>query len=204
MSTQEEHRPVLPHLSAMLLALRYMPTPANVLELGLGGGALQRFFNHFYPESTITTVELDRKIIEIYREFFDCPNGSEYIIEADAQTEICNHKTIDLLIIDLFSERGSPEFLYEEPFYKSCFDAVSKDGVIVINLLPELQMQTIQVTALLEAISGFSCRVFSCPGYRNRIIMCAKAELPRLEYTQELNDFCQERFINLNDIVEIK
>src|SRR5688572_15116631 len=42
----------------------------NVLMVGLGGGSVQRAYEHYYPQVTIETVEIDAMVVRIAKEYF--------------------------------------------------------------------------------------------------------------------------------------
>ncbi len=207
MDLQHPHLPVLPHLHGMLLSLYFHDKPLqNILELGLGGGALQRFFAHHFPEAQCHSIELDKRVIENYLNFF--ANGVESpqapITQANAQLAIKQHTNIDLLFVDLFSGNAPPSFINDPQFYKDCFNTLSEQGLIIVNLLPVGEIQTLDVEDLLRATGGFSPVIFSIPKYKNRILIAAKRPLGMLSLTPKLQKFCQQHNIDLMNLIQLK
>jgi spermidine synthase len=46
----------------------FQPNPSRALMIGLGGGTFNRVFGQAYPQASLTTVELDRKVQELATE----------------------------------------------------------------------------------------------------------------------------------------
>lgn len=193
-------KPILPHLSAMLLVLRYIPKPDRILELGLGGGSLQRFMRHHFPQCTITSIENNPQVISLFQQWFNDLNQKHHIICGDAQQEIGNHNEQQLIFIDLFSKSGSPDFVSSIDFYMDCLTALQTNGALVINLITQYQTQ-IDVTCDLLKQLNLNIRVFSIPGFQNRIIMASREELPVIDYDAQLNHMAREYDLNLNAVV---
>ena len=63
--------------------------PASVLQLGLGGGDINRFITTVLPKTQLATVELNQTVIDIYRDFF-CLKGKEELIAMPAQDFLQN------------------------------------------------------------------------------------------------------------------
>lgn len=197
-------QPVLPHIHAMLLALYYQNTPIRVVELGLGGGALARYFEHMFPSTAMTSVEFNEPVVDNYKKYFN-PTNTHKIIIGDAQLRIRELSQIDLLFVDLFDASGSPDFVYESSFYKHCLNALSDKGVLIINEVPSLQMQADVVFDLVKELVNVQPDVFSAPGFKNRILLIpTKLVAKELHYNDELLAFADKFGVNLNCITKIR
>lgn len=206
MDLSQPSKLVLPHLHGMALSLYYMLQPKSVLELGLGGGALQRFFHHFFPDTQFHSIELDPKIIEHFLNFFadGLNNPEQQVTQADAQEAIKHYQNLDLLFVDLFSDNAPPEFINDRRFYEDCFNALSPAGLIVINLLPVAEIQTMDVEYLLTEISRFTPAIFSIPQYKNRILIASRQALPKIPFDTQLQNICRQYQLDLMNIVQLK
>ncbi|MCY7296791.1 hypothetical protein [Alteromonas sp. a30] len=207
MDMSDPHIPVLPHLHGMLLSLYYLDTkPQKMFELGLGGGALQRFFHHHFPTASFCSAELDERVIDYYVKFFaDTIEAPEsYIVHANAQDIVQHESDIDLLFVDLFSGSAPPDFINDISFYENCFNAINDSGIVVINLLPLGEIQTLDVESLLLKVSGYTPAIFSIPFYKNRILIAAKRRLGRIPFTQKFQQFCEKLDIELMNILQLK
>ena len=56
----------------LLAPLMWNPNPSRILMIGLGGGVLPRFLNAVYPDIEIDVVEVDARVTELARRYFDC------------------------------------------------------------------------------------------------------------------------------------
>ena len=81
---------------------------------------------------------------------------------------------------------------------------MSPEGLIVINLLPVAEIQTMDVEYLLTEISGFTPAIFSIPQYKNRILMSARRALPKIPLDKQLQSLCQQYQLDLMNIVQMK
>lgn len=197
---QAPWKPILPHLSAMLLVLRYIPRPDKILELGLGGGSMQRFIQHHFQQCTITSIENNPQVIRLFQQWFNDSNQKHHIVCGDAQLEIGKYQEQQLIFIDLFSKSGSPDFVSSIDFYQVSLAALQTNGILVINLITQYQTQ-IDLTCVLLKQLNLNLRIFSIPGFQNRIIIASRKELPCIDYDPQLNQMVREYDLNLNAVV---
>jgi len=216
MDIHQPHKLVLPHLHGMLLSLYFNPNPQKVLELGLGGGAIQRFFGHYFPATQCHSVELDKQIIDYFLQYFSgnlslpssTPNpltlSSEHITHGDARKVIKHHRHADLLFIDLFSGNAPPKFINDPQFYQDCLTSLSEDGLMIINLLPLGEVQTLIVEEILTKLTGFPPAIFSIPQYKNRIIMSGRFSLGHLPFNTKLQTVAKQYQLDLMNVIQLK
>lgn len=204
MDKKQPHAPVLPHLSAMIMALFYQPMPKNILEMGLGGGALRRFFGHHFPSANMASIELEPSIISTYHEFFNPNADVQNIVLGDAVEEIKNQESLDIAFVDLFSQASSPEFLQREDFYRDCLKSLTPEGVLVVNLISPLAMENQVIIDMLESILEVPVKVFSVPGFKNKVVMASRKKLSHIPYDASLMTMSQRFQLSLNDIIEMK
>ncbi|MBC3766023.1 fused MFS/spermidine synthase [Neptunicella marina] len=183
MDKSQPQRLVLPHLNPMMLALYYRPTVSNVLGLGLGGGALERYLLD-RSEISLTSVELNPTIIDCYRNYFAIDDKPHNIVQADAQGYVTNATDIDLLLVDLFDHQSNPAFLSEPEFYQQCMQALTPNGLLVVNLLPVFDLQLYDIEDMLEELFDSQVLCFSVPGYINRILICSRQPLADIPFDQ--------------------
>ena len=174
----------LPYMQAMLASLCFnrAADSASVLQLGLGAGAINRFFEHYLPQLQLTTVELKPVVVDIYKTFFWCENKAaktqEQIVVENAldYLTVTKESSSDLILCDLYTEQGLPDFLLEQQFYQSVYRVLSADGVLVINTgHRSVELLQRMFNPLREF---FTYLIFSeLLGYENIIIYASNAEL---------------------------
>lgn len=117
-------------------ALYLQPKPERVLMIGLGGAGFHRLFAAAFPESTLQTVELDPKVLEL------CETRMEFKPTAKTPVAIMdgrmfvkrNKEQWDWLILDAFRGGFVPPHLKTEEFYRECAARLSDRGVFISNL----------------------------------------------------------------------
>ena len=200
MSLKMPWQPVLPHLSALLLCFYYLPAPKKALELGLGGGSIQRFFRYHFPESTLLSVEYSEKVIALFRRWFNEGYANYQVIQQDARQAITDAALQDLIFIDLFAKQGTPDFVYTEHFYRQCMQALDPKGLLAINLISGSYLQSELVFDMLRSLN-LNFRVFSVPGYQNKIVLASQCALPAIRYDDNLEHLARRYGLNLNAVV---
>lgn len=210
----QPYKPLLPHLNAVLMALRYhlltqhastkRSDDLNVLELGLGAGSLPRFFSYHFPTSRITSIENNPLVVSLFQAWFSetvaASRAQHDIVTADASKQITKCKNQDLVFVDLFAKHGSPDFVSTIHFYQQCINALKKHGILTINLIAQYQMQFEMTQDMLQRLN-LHVRTFFIPGYQNKVIIAARQPLPFLHYDDSLLQFAQKYALDLNQIV---
>jgi predicted membrane-bound spermidine synthase len=109
----------------------------NILILGGGGYTLSEYLARTYPKSIIDTVEIDPKLIEIAKEYFDydeLPNAHN--ITGDAR-HFMNHTDAqyDIVIVDVFSDTNIPFFMVTNEYGNAIKKLLKKDGIALVNVI---------------------------------------------------------------------
>ncbi len=106
--------------------------------LHLGGGActLARYLASVYPDARQVVVELDGKLAELVREWFDLPRAPLLRIrvgEARAVTETLTEDSRDLVVRDVFAGSTTPEPLLTAEFTAHVRRVLAPRGIYVVN-----------------------------------------------------------------------
>ena len=114
-----------------------------MLIVGLGGGAMVHFYEHYDPEVKVDAVEIDEKVVELADKYFDVrTRKNTKIITEDAFKYFEADQTrYDVIYMDAFlkpSEEtdatGQPLRLKTIEFYKGLGEHLTPEGIVVINL----------------------------------------------------------------------
>jgi spermidine synthase len=127
----------LAYTRAMMGFLMFKPTPAEVLMIGLGGGSLAKFIRKQRPQTRITAVEIDPRVIATARTHFELPpdDATLRVIEADGALYVRQHPgSADVILLDGFDAGNQVEALATQTFYAACRRVLRPDGVLVVNL----------------------------------------------------------------------
>ena len=166
----------------MMGFLLFAPRPREILMLGLGGGSLAKFCHRHLPDTRITVVENDSCVVELRHEFMVPPDderlrvvvddGAGYVARCDSQP--------DVMLVDAFDLHGYAASIASGDFYAMAREALSRDGVLVANLVGERadrlhHMEAIRGAfgdaALLLPVPGDGndlCFAFRNPGFTPR------------------------------------
>jgi spermidine synthase len=127
----------LAYTRAMMGFLMFNPMPQEVLMIGLGGGSLAKFIRKQRPQTHITAVEIDPRVIAAARAHFELPPDDEAlsVIEADGALYVRQHPaSADVILLDGFDAGNQVEALATQTFYNACRRALKPGGVLVVNL----------------------------------------------------------------------
>ncbi len=193
MLVQQPAQLLLPYLQCMLTALVFNPKPSRLLNLGMGGGAFNRFFNAFAPELEIDSVEQDPRVAAIAEQYFGVATGECHIETAEqflarsvAGGE--GERSYDLVLCDLYSEDALPQFLRTPQPYQYLAQLTEDSSVIAINLLPNSEQELLEVMQLARAAFGFTA-LLEVPDYRNIVLLASTQSLTMRQDWAALKDW---------------
>ena len=114
------------------------PSTFRLRALHLGGGAcsLARYFHSVYPDARQVVVELDGKLAEYVRGWFDLPKAPLLRLrvgEARAVTETLTGDTRDFIIRDVFAGALTPRPLTTAEFTTHIRRVLAPGGLYVVN-----------------------------------------------------------------------
>ncbi len=124
----------------MMGFLLFRKRPRNVLMLGLGGGSLVKYCYRHLPDTRLTVVEIDPRVIAL-RSHFQVPRDDSRltVVNADGCTYVKSliggGKSIDVLLVDAFDRFGIAASVTEKLFLRDAKRALSSGGIFVMNLL---------------------------------------------------------------------
>jgi spermidine synthase len=121
------------HLVPILCSLQQLK-PESVLQLGLGGGDINRFITTTLPHTQLLTVEMNQAVIDAYQRFF-CLKGKEELLALPAQDFLQNNQQqFPFVLWDIY-----PLF---DGWQQAMQKTLQQTGTILINLSqPEYQQQ---------------------------------------------------------------
>jgi hypothetical protein len=161
----------------------------EVLILGSGIGTIDHFLGKMLGGKVkITSVELDKKIVDIGKEYFGF--GAENSVIADAKKYVLDHSKevnkYDLIIIDINntdqSQGISPPPVFFDRDYLNAIHAMLKDtGCYIINLMARSIKSYISTLKELEETFPLVFMVENNEDL-NKIHFCFKSKLDNQEY----------------------
>ena len=127
----------LAYTRAMMGFLMFNPLPQDVLMIGLGGGSLAKFIRKQRPQTRVTAVEIDPRVIAAAHTHFEVPPDDEAlaVVEADGALYVRQHpSSADVILLDGFDAGNQVEALATQTFYAACRRVLRPGGVLVVNL----------------------------------------------------------------------
>ena len=116
----------------------------RITHLGGGACSMARYFADLYPTSRNTVVELDAKLAEYVRAWFDIPKAPRVKIRVG--------EAGDVLIRDVFAGDTTPEALTTVEFTRTVAESLAPGGLYILNCGdgPALTGARAEASALLE------------------------------------------------------
>ena len=127
----------LAYTRAMMAFLIFNSKPEKVLMVGLGGGSLAKFIRKFLPDTHVTAVEIDPRVIAAARTQFELPPDDETltVVEADGAFYVKQQlASADVILLDGFDAGNQVAELATQKFYAACRRALKPGGILVVNL----------------------------------------------------------------------
>jgi len=147
------------HMMAWML---FNKEPQNLVQLGLGTGALTKFCYRQFPKANVTAVELNSSVIDVCHSVFRLPPDDDRlsVLEMDAMdfvTDPNNHGRFDALQADLYDALVQGPVLDTPEFYEACAACLKPDGIMTVNLFGEHPSYAKNFKALKYAFAEVIC-----------------------------------------------
>ncbi|MCM1024890.1 MAG: fused MFS/spermidine synthase [Roseburia sp.] len=121
-------------MAAPLMAGKEDPKDCSVLILGMGTGTYAHQCRQYYGEMEIEGVEIDEKITELARRYFELPadvpvttyDGRAYLNAIDGR--------YDVIMVDAYQDITIPFQMSSVEFFTLVKEHLAEDGVMVVNM----------------------------------------------------------------------
>src|SRR5512140_1016569 len=172
-------------------------TPASVKRMaivGLAAGTAARQATAVYGPIPIDGYELDPKIIEVGRKYFDenLPNLNVHIGDGRWNLEQSPYK-YDIIAVDAYRPPYIPPHMTTQEFFQICHDHLSDTGTLGINVgsVPN-DRRLINGLATTMASVFPSIHVMDIPGTLNTMIFATKQPTSDKDFAANLSSLSQE------------
>lgn len=119
------------------LLLRDSP-PRSVLQIGLGAASITKFLHRQLPDTRVTVVEIDARVIATAREFFRLPDESpnlRIVLDEGHDFVAAAKGRFDFIVVDGFDEKGRTGALDTVAFYAAVRARLAAHGLMSANFL---------------------------------------------------------------------
>lgn len=156
MSLNEPDALELAYTRSMMAFLLFRPQPRHVMLVGLGGGSLTKACYRGLPKARITTIEIDRTVIELASLFQVPKPGTRLrLVHADAATYFAStRQSADVVLVDGCDALGLSPSLCSESFYASARSRLRPGGVLVSNLVGTLARIGSMIDSIARVFDG--------------------------------------------------
>ena len=121
-------------MAAPLMTERERPEECEVLILGMGTGTYATQCNRYFGEMTIEGVEIDDKITELARTYFELP-GEVPVTTYDGRAYLnVIDRTYDVIMVDAYQDITIPFQMSSVEFFTLVRDHLNPGGVMVVNM----------------------------------------------------------------------
>ncbi len=106
----------------------------KVLILGMGTGTFAKQCSRYFPNSLIEGVEIDQKIIDLSREYFEAPDSIP-VATYDGRAYLnVNKEKYDVIMVDAYQDITIPFQMSSVEFFTMVKEHLTEDGVMVVNM----------------------------------------------------------------------
>ena len=130
--------------------------PSRVALVGLAGGTVARQFTAIDGPLPIDGVEIDPKIVDVGRRYFDMNEKNLHVTVADGRYWMATQAgRYDVILVDAYRQPYIPFYLTTREFFESAKAHLAPGGVLAINV-----GRTPTDNRLVDALSGTLNAVF--------------------------------------------
>jgi spermidine synthase len=110
--------------------------PRRLAVLGNAAGTTARGYGHYFPRTAIDAVEIDPKVTEIGRRWFDmhAPHLRTFAEDARPFLRRAAGARYDAIFVDAYRQPYIPFYLTTAEFFRLCRSRLAPGGVVVINV----------------------------------------------------------------------
>ena len=105
----------------------------RLLILGLGTGTYAVLCEEYFDGMEIEGVEIDSKIVDLSREYFNLPE-TVYVSINDGRAYLSNAGTYDVIMVDAYQDITIPFQMSTVEFFTQVKEHLTEDGVMVVNM----------------------------------------------------------------------
>ena len=149
----------------------------DILILGMGSGTFASQCYRYFENTTMTGVEIDKKIIDLAYDRFGLPEDSRIsCVEFDGRAYLRGAKQYDVIMVDAYRDVTVPFQMSTVEFFSEVKDHLTEDGVMVVNLNMYSSDEKSIDKYLCDTIASVFDTVYTAENGSNRIVFASKSD----------------------------
>lgn len=121
-------------LAAPVMAGAVEQSDLKILVLGNGTGTYAAQCAKYFPNAELTGVEIDQKITDLAKEYFDLPERQTvYTYDGRAFLQTVK-ETYDVILVDAYQDITIPFQMSSVEFFTLVRDHLTENGILVVNM----------------------------------------------------------------------
>jgi len=174
------------YIQQMMLWTLFNENPTNIVQLGLGAGALTKFCHHYYPNAHTSAIELEQAVIDLCHAEFLLPRNNQQlaVVAGDAWSfvsDAMNNASCDVMQIDLYDAQAQRPTLSSSEFYLACARCLKDDGIMVVNVFCDREEHPQHIAAIEHA---FNATAWLPEVHDSNIVVIAFKRAPSIDFEQ--------------------
>jgi len=157
----------------------------SVLMIGLGGGSTQRSFEHYHPEVTVDTVEIDPVVLQVATNYFTFKESPKQKVHVEDGRVFLRRSPAkyDLIILDAYVQGryGAciPQHLATKEFFELVRDHLTTNGIAAYNVIGTLYgWQATIVGAIYRTLNTVFPQVYFFPADTSQNVVLIATKSP--------------------------
>ncbi len=146
----------------------------DILVLGMGTGTFAKECKHFFPNSNITGVEIDEKIVGLSKKYFQLTDEESKVYVNDGRTFLSTKQAgmYDIILCDAYHDITIPFHMATTEFFTEVKEHLKPDGVIMVNINMRSKNTTEITDHLTNTLKTTMNKVYEydIPGVTNTLV----------------------------------
>lgn len=189
----------------------------NVLVLGMGTGTFAKQCKYFFPNSRIDGVEIDQKIVNLSKKYFELKDEEATVYVNDGRTFLSGKDAAmyDVVMVDAYHDITIPFHMSTTEFFSEIKKHLNPNGVIMININMRSDKNTEILDYLTQTLKSDMNRVykFNVPNSTNTIVFSSdntnclqsyKDNIAGLTENNPLSPIARSVKDNMQEVVDAK
>ena len=153
-------------------------TGRSVMILGMGSGTYAGYCTRYYPGVSVRGAEIDGKIADIARTYFDLPDSVEVAVADGRAYLAASEELYDVIMVDAYQDITIPFQLSSQEFFAEVAAHLKPEGVMVVNLNMTSRENGSINQYLCDTMSSVFRYVYlaDVPGNTNTEVFCTNAD----------------------------